>query len=284
MSGGRTKITAPSLRARKGSDRPIVALTAYDFPTAALLDEAGVDLILVGDSLGMVILGHDTTLPVDMDAMVHHTAAVARARPAALVVADMPFLSCSISVEESVRNAGRLVREAGAEAVKVEGGEERAGVVRAIAGAGIPVMGHLGLTPQSYHALGGFRVQGRDREAVGRLERDLAALEDAGVFSVVLEGLPAEVAAALTRRASVPTIGIGAGPHCDGQILVTHDLLGMSRGPVPKFVRRYASVASVMVEAVRAFSEDVTSGRFPAREESYGPSEAPAGRRRSRPA
>ena len=284
MSGGPTKKTAPSIRARKGSDRAIVALTAYDFPTAALLDEAGVDIILVGDSLGMVVLGHDTTLPVDMDIMVHHTAAVARARPSALVVADMPFLSCSISVEESVRNAGRLVQEAGAEAVKVEGGENRAGMIRAIVEAGIPVMGHLGLTPQSYHALGGFRVQGRGSESVQRLNLDARAIEEAGIFALVLEGLPAEVAGSLTQSVSVPTIGIGAGARCDGQILVTHDLLGMSRGPVPRFVRRYASVASVMVDAVRAFSDDVTMGRFPARQESYGTAEPVPDRRRTRQA
>ena len=280
MSGGPSKITAPSIRARKGSGPPIVALTAYDFPTAAILDEAGVDIILVGDSLGMVVLGHDTTLPVDMYAMVHHTAAVARARPAALVVADMPFLSCSLSVREAVANAGRLVREGGAEAVKLEGGRTRAEVVRAIVEAEIPVMGHIGLTPQSYHAMGGFRVQGRDPEAVGRLREDLEAIEEGGVFSVVLEGLPAEVAGELTRAAVVPTIGIGAGPACDGQILVTHDLLGLSRGPLPRFARRYANLSQTIVEAVRAYADDVAHGRFPAREESYGTGEAPRQRRR----
>jgi 3-methyl-2-oxobutanoate hydroxymethyltransferase len=247
-----------------------VALTAYDFPTAAALDEAGVEIILVGDSLGMVVLGHDTTLPVDMDAMVHHTAAVARARPSALVVADMPFLSFSVSREEAVRNAGRLVREGGAEAVKIEGRRGRTEAIRAIVEADIPVMGHLGLTPQAYHALGGFRVQGREQDAAGRLLDDLRAVEEAGAFSIVLEGLPEEVAGSLTAAATVPTIGIGAGPRCDGQILVTHDLIGMGRGPVPRFVRRYADVSAVIVDAVRRYADDVVEGRFPGQEESYG--------------
>ncbi len=281
MSPGSAKITVPAIRHRKGSGRAIVALTAYDFPTAAILDEAGVDVILVGDSLGMVVLGHDTTLPVDMDVMVHHTAAVARARPSALVVADMPFLSFTIGREEAVRNAGRLVREGGAEAVKIEGGGRRAEAIRAIVDADIPVMGHLGLTPQSYHSLGGYRVQGRVPEAVDRLHEDLEAIEAAGVFSVVLEGLPPDVAAALTKASSVPTIGIGAGPRCDGQILVTHDILGLSRGPVPRFARRYADLSAEIIGAVRAWAGDVASGRFPAPAETYAPSQAS---RRSRPA
>ena len=284
MSGVPSKITVPLLRARKGAGPAIVALTAYDFPTAAALDRAGVDVILVGDSVGMVLLGHDTTLPVDMDTMVHHTAAVARARPRALLVADMPFLSCSVSREESIRNAGRLVREAGAEAVKVEGAGARLEAIRGIVEADIPVMGHLGLTPQAYHRMGGYRVQGRGEEALQRLRSDLAALEDAGVFSVVLEGIPADVAGILTESCRIPTIGIGAGPRCDGQILVTHDILGLSPGPAPRFVRRYADLSARMVEAVTAFAADVTAGRFPGREESYGEGATPAGRRRSRPA
>lgn len=284
MSGGPSKVTAPAVRARKGSGRPLVALTAYDFPTATALDEAGVDIILVGDSLGMVVLGHDTTLPVDMDAMIHHTAAVSRARPSALVVADMPFLSCSLSREDAVRNAGRLVREGGAEAVKVEGGTRRSEVIQAIVEADIPVMGHLGLTPQAYHAMGGYRVQGRDGEAVRRLQEDLRAVEEAGAFAVVLEGLPEDVAETLTELADVPTIGIGAGPRCDGQILVIHDLLGLGRGPVPRFVRRYANLSSVIVEAVRSFSDDVVQGRFPGREESYRSSSPQKRRLPGRPA
>lgn len=265
----RHKVTVPSLRARKATGPPIVALTAYDYPTAAALDEAGVDVILVGDSLGMVVLGHDTTLPVTMDVMVHHTSAVARARPAALVVADMPFLSYHTSREEAIRNAGRLVQEAGAEAVKIEGGRRRAGIVSAICDADIPVMGHIGLTPQAVHSLGGFKVQGKTPEAVQSLLDDVRALEDAGAFSVVLEGIPSEAARLVTRAAGIPTIGIGAGPFCDGQILVIHDLLGLLSGPVPKFVRRYADLRSAMVTAVRAYGSDVASGRFPAPEESY---------------
>lgn len=281
MSAGPAKTTVPALRARKGQGPPIVALTAYDFPMAAMLDEAGVDVILVGDSLGMVVLGHDTTLPVDMDAMVHHTAAAARARPAALLVADMPFLSFTISREEAVRNAGRLVREGGAEAVKIEGGGSRSAIIRAVVEADVPVMGHLGLTPQAVHALGGFRVQAREGGAAERLLEELKAVEEAGVFAVVLEGIPADVAERLTAQATVPTIGIGAGPACDGQILVTHDILGLSRGPVPRFARRYADLSSATIEAVRTFAADVTAGRFPAPAETYG--SLPA-RRRGRPA
>jgi 3-methyl-2-oxobutanoate hydroxymethyltransferase len=228
-----------------------------------------VDLLLVGDSLGMVVLGHKTTLPVTMDVMVHHTAAVARARPSALVVADMPFLSYHTCREDAVRNAGRLVREAGAEAVKIEGGRRRAGVVAAIVDADIPVMGHIGLTPQAVHAMGGYRVQGRTPEAVEALLDDARALEEAGAFGIVLEGIPAEAARLVTRSTGVPTIGIGAGPWCDGQILVVHDLLGWSAGPVPKFVRRYADLRAAAVEAVRAFAADVAGGRFPAEAESY---------------
>ncbi len=270
MSGnsGR-KITVPSLRSRKGAGPPIVALTAYDYPTASALDAAGVDVLLVGDSLGMVVLGHPTTLPVTMDMMVHHAAAVARARPAALVVADMPFLSYSISREEAVRNAGRLVQEGGAEAVKIEGGRSRAATARAIVEADIPVMGHIGLTPQAVHALGGFRVQGRTPEAVQGLLDDVRSLEDAGAFAVVLEGIPAEAARLATRSANVPTIGIGAGPFCDGQILVVHDLLGWSGGSAPRFVRRYADLRTATIEAVRMFIADVASRRFPGSAETY---------------
>lgn len=266
----RPKITAPSIQARKGG-RPIVALTAYDSPTASALDEAGVEILLVGDSLGMVVHGFETTLPVTMDLMVHHTAAVARARPHALVVADMPFLSYHVSTEEAIRNAGRLVQEGGAEAIKLEGGRIRASAIAAITEAGIPVMGHLGLTPQAFHALGGFRVQGRTPEAVEALLEDLRALEQAGAFSIVLEGLPVEVARLLTQAATVPTIGIGAGPHCDGQILVINDILGWNGGYAPRFVRKYADFRSAAVEAARAFAGDVVAGRFPSREESYSP-------------
>lgn len=272
MNGqARTKLTVPALRARKRRGPAIVALTAYDHPTAAALDEAGVDVLLVGDSVGMVVLGMDSTLPVTLDTMVHHTRAVSSARPAALVVADMPFLSYHVSIEETMRNAGRLVQDAGAESVKLEGGRTRAAAVRALTDAGIPVMGHIGLTPQAVHAMGGYRVQGKTPEAIQTLVDDLHALEDAGVFSVVLEGLPVEVARLLTEAAAVPTIGIGAGPHCDGQILVVHDLLGWSAAPSPKFVRRYADLRGICLAAARRFAQDVRSGGFPALDESYAP-------------
>jgi len=268
-SPSRPKITIPSLRARKRSGPPIVALTAYDHPTALALDEAGVDLLLVGDSVGMVVLGHETTLPVTLEVMLHHTSAVTRAKPAALVVADMPFLSYHLSREETIRNAGRLVQEAGAEAVKIEGGRARAGVVRALVESDIPVMGHIGLTPQAVHAMGGYKVQGKSPEAVQGLLDDAHALEDAGAFSLVLEGMPAEVARLVTRAVSIPTIGIGAGPECDGQILVSHDLLGLGAAPPPRFVRRYADLRAATVEAARAYAADVISGRFPGEAESY---------------
>jgi len=264
------KVTVPAIRARKGAGRPIVALTAYDYPTARTLDAAGVDLLLVGDSLGMVVLGHPTTLPVTLEMMLHHTAAVVRAKTAALVVADMPFLSYHVSREETIRNAGRLIQEAGAEAVKIEGGRGRAGVVRALVEADIPVMGHIGLTPQSVHAMGGYKVQGRSPDAVQSLLEDARALEEAGAFSLVLEGIPGEAARLITQSTALPTIGIGAGPHCDGQILVVNDLLGLGGEEVPRFVRRYADLRTAAVEAVRAYAADVTAGRFPAEVESYG--------------
>ena len=272
----RAKITVPAIRSRKGSGRPVVALTAYDFPTARALDEAGVDILLVGDSLGMVVLGHANTLPVTLEAMLHHTAAVSRAKPAALVVADMPFLSYHVSREETIRNAGRLVQEARAEAVKIEGGRARAGVLRAIVEADIPVMGHIGLTPQAVHAMGGFKVQGKTPEAVQGLLDDVHALEDAGAFCIVLEGMPGEVARLMTRATALPTIGIGAGPFCDGQILVVHDLLGMTEGATPRFVRRYANLRSETVAAAREYVADVVSGRFPGAAESYAPATAEA--------
>lgn len=269
--------TVPALRARKvrtGAE-PLVMLTAYDAPGARVADEAGVDLILVGDSLAMVVLGYDDTLQVSIEDMVHHTAAVARARPRPLVVADMPWLSYHVSVEETVRNAARLIR-AGAEAVKLEGGTKRVPMVEAIVGSEIPVMGHIGLTPQSLHAMGGFKVQGRSKDAATTLIEDAKALEDSGVFSIVLEGVPDEVAHMLTDAVSVPTIGIGAGAHCDGQVLVYHDVLGLQDRLIPKFVRRYADLKAASVTAVAAFAEDVRAGRFPSAEESYHLSESVA--------
>jgi len=263
------KVTVPGIRSRKGTPGDIVAVTSYDYPTTRAVDQAGVDLILVGDSVGMVVLGHETTLPVTLEVMLHHTAAVVRARPRALVVADMPFLSYHISPPEAVRNAGRFIQEAGAEAVKIEGGRRRLSVVRALVEAEIPVMGHLGLTPQSIHSLGGYRVQGRNTAQVDALIEDATALERAGVFSLVLEGMPAEVARLVTGSVGVPTIGIGAGPHCDGQILVLHDLAGYGDTAPPRFVRRYADISQAITEAVGRYASDVRQGLFPSERESY---------------
>jgi len=263
------KITVPGVRARKGAPERLVVLTAYDHPTARALDQAGVDILLVGDSLGMVVLGHDTTLPVTLEVMLHHAAAVARARPRALVVADMPFLSYHTGPADAVRNAGRFLQEAGAEAVKIEGGRGRADIVRAFVAADIPVMGHIGLTPQSVNTLGGYRVQGKSLSQVDALLADALALEEAGVFSIVLEGMPAKVGGLVTRAVSVPTIGIGAGPDCDGQVLVTHDLLGFTSTAPARFVRRYADLNAAVTEAARRFAEDVRGGNYPSERESY---------------
>jgi 3-methyl-2-oxobutanoate hydroxymethyltransferase len=263
-------ITAPAVRTRKvraGSD-PLVMVTAYDAPGARMADEAGVDLILVGDSLAMVVLGYDDTLQVTIDDMAHHVAAVVRAKPRPLVVGDLPWLSYHVSVDDAVRNAATLVR-AGAQAVKLEGGRKRRPVIEAIIDAEVPVMGHLGLTPQSIHAMGGFKVQGKERSAALALVDDAHALEEAGCFSIVLEGVPDEVARMVTDAISVPTIGIGAGRHCDGQVLVFHDVLGLEDRIIPKFVRRYANLKAAGVAGLSAFASDVRSGRFPADEESY---------------
>jgi len=264
------KVTAPSVRASKvrlGSD-PLVMVTAYDAPGARMADEAGVDMILVGDSLAMVVLGYDDTLQVTVADMAHHTAAVARAKPAALVVGDLPWLSYHVSTDDTVRNAAQLIR-AGAQAVKLEGGRKRLPMIEALVDAEMPVMGHLGLTPQSVHAMGGFKVQGREQEAALQLVADAKALAHAGCFALVLEGVPDEVARMVTLAVDVPTIGIGAGPHCDGQVLVFHDVLGIEDRITPKFVRRYASLKADGVGALEAFAADVRSGRFPADEESY---------------
>jgi len=264
------KVTAPSVRARKvrtGSD-PIVMVTAYDAPGARMADEAGVDLILVGDSLAMVVLGYDDTLQVTVADMAHHVGAVARAKPAPLIIGDLPWMSYHVSVEETVRNAATLIR-AGAQAVKLEGGAKRVPVIEAIIDAEIPVMGHLGLTPQSVNAMGGYKVQGREHDAALALIEDARALEAAGCFSIVLEGVPDEVARIVTDAITVPTVGIGAGPWCDGQVLVFHDLLGIEDRITPKFVRRYADVKATSVNAIRAYADDVRTGRFPAHAESY---------------
>ncbi len=260
-------VTAPAVRAGKGG-RPLVMLTAYDAPGARIADEAGVDVILVGDSVAMVVLGYEDTLQVTVDDMVHHVGAVARTGPRALVVADMPWLSYHVSLADTVANAGALVR-AGASAVKLEGGRRRLPAVRAILDAEIPVMGHLGLTPQSVHALGGYRVQGRQVDAANALVYDAVALAEAGCFALVLECVPEEVARVITATVEVPTIGIGAGPHCDGQVLVFHDLLGLEDRIAPRFVRRYTSLKAEAVAAVAGFAADVRAGRFPAEGESY---------------
>jgi 3-methyl-2-oxobutanoate hydroxymethyltransferase len=243
-------------------------VTAYDAPGSRIADDAGVDIILVGDSLAMVVLGYDDTLQVTIDDMTHHTAAVARARPGALVVGDLPWLSYHLGADDAVRNSAKLIR-AGAEAVKLEGGAKRVPVVQAIIDAEIPVMGHIGLTPQSVHAMGGFKVQGKEEGAARALVHDAKALEAAGCFSIVLEGVPDEVARMVTDAIDIPTIGIGAGPHCDGQVLVFHDVLGIEDRITPKFVRRYANLKVAATEALSAYAADVRAARFPADGESY---------------
>jgi 3-methyl-2-oxobutanoate hydroxymethyltransferase len=265
----RAKVTAPAVVALKRKGEPITVVTAYDFPTARLADQAGVEVLLVGDSLGTVLLGYDSTLPVTMDDMLHHTKAVTRARPSALVVGDMPFMSYQASDEQAVMNAGRLVQEGGADAVKLEGGARVAGAVRRIVEAGIPVMGHLGLTPQSVLAFGGYKVQARGEADQERLLADAKELQAAGCFSLVLEGIPARLGAAVSRELQIPTIGIGAGVQCDGQVLVTHDLLGMFHGHQPKFVRRYAELGDAMRDAFARYVADVKARRFPSDAESY---------------
>lgn len=260
--------SAPDIRARKRDGPPLVMVTAYDAPSARVADAAGVDVILVGDSVAMVVLGYDDTLQVTTADMAHHVAAVARARPRPLLVADLPWLSYHVSREETVRNAAQLVR-AGAAAVKLEGGRKRLDAVGAILDAEIPVMGHLGLTPQSLHALGGFRVQGKRLDAAQAIVDDAVALADAGCFAIVLECVPDAVARLVTDAVPVPTIGIGAGRHCDGQVLVYHDLLGLEDRHAPRFVRRYATLAADATDALARFADDVRSGTFPSSDETY---------------
>lgn len=260
----RKKVTTLTFRQKKERGEAITMLTAYDYPTAMAMDKAGVDSILVGDSLAMVVLGYENTLPVTMDEMLHHARAVARGAKSALLVGDMPFMSYQVSVEEAVRNAGRFLQNGGMDAVKLEGGRERADAVRAIVGAGIPVMGHLGLTPQSVHQLGGFRAQGKTATAAKRLLEDAKILEDAGAFSLVLEAVPARLAEFISKQISIPTIGIGAGAGCDGQVLVTHDLLGLFERFTPKFVKQYANLHEEMNKAFTDYIDDVESKHFPA--------------------
>jgi 3-methyl-2-oxobutanoate hydroxymethyltransferase len=260
----RKKVTTLTLRQKKARREPITMLTAYDFATAQAVDRAGFDVILVGDSLGMVVLGYPNTLSVTMDEMIHHCKAVARGARSALLVGDMPFLSYQVSVEEAVRNAGRFLQEAGMESVKLEGGRERVEAVRAILGAGIPVMGHLGLTPQSVHQFGGFRAQGTTVGAGRRLLEDAEMLQDAGCFSLVLESVPGRLAKVVSERLEIPTIGIGAGPGCDGQVLVTHDVLGLFDRFTPRFVEKYADLHKEMARALTSFREDIERRAFPA--------------------
>ena len=259
----RKKITTRSLREMKLRNEPITMLTAYDYGTAMAVDRAGIDTILVGDSLGMVVLGYATTLPVTMEDMLHHCRAVARGAQYALLIGDMPFMSYQISVEDAVRNAGRFLQEAGMDAIKLEGGRERIDSVRAIVSAGIPVMGHLGLTPQSVHQFGGFRAQGKEPAAAKRLVEDALLLEEAGCFSLVLESIPSRLGKLVRERLTIPTIGIGAGPDCDGQVLVTHDLLGMFDRFTPRFVKRYAELHQAMDAAFTSFRADVVEKTFP---------------------
>ena len=273
---GNGKITVPDILGRKrhqghavSPEQRITCLTAYDFPTSRLLDESGVDIILVGDSLGMVVLGYVNTLPVTLDEMLHHTRAVRRGVHRALLVADMPYGSYHTGINDGVTNALRLVKEGGAEAVKVEGGERRLELISHMVEAEIPVMGHVGLTPQSFNAFGGFRVQGKTPEAAEQLLRDARAVEAAGAFSIVLESIPRELAARITAKLKIPTIGIGAGPDCDGQVLVIHDLVGLSFGHKPKFARRYADVGEIISRAAAEYCRDVQQGSFPSDEESY---------------
>lgn len=264
----RKKTTIPDILKMKQNGQRITVLTAYDFPIARLVDGGGVDVILVGDSAGVVVAGHDTTLPVTMDEMLYHLRAVKRADPKALVVADMPFMSYQTGIEDACRNCGRMIKEGGAEAVKVEGGSNMAHVIRAVSAIDIPVMAHIGLTPQSVHRMGGYKVQGRNDQA-GRIMDDAIAVQHAGAFAVVLEGIPASLAAEISAELTIPTIGIGAGPSCDGQVLVIHDILGLCEKYSPKFVKRYADLAPLISAAVAQYVAEVRSGEFPTEEHSF---------------
>jgi 3-methyl-2-oxobutanoate hydroxymethyltransferase len=265
----RQKITVASLREKKLLHEPITCLTAYDYPSARLVDEAAIDIVLVGDSLAMTVLGYENTLSVTIDEMLHHTKAARRGVKHALLVADMPYGSYHVSPDDAIRNAARFIKEAGAEAVKIEGGEKRAELIRRIIDAEIPVTGHIGLTPQSVNVMGGYKVQGKNLAAVEQLMRDAVALDGAGVACIYLEGIPREVAAMITAEVAAPTIGIGAGPDCDGQVLVYHDLLNLTFTPPAKFVRRYGDAAELISQAAQTFRADVLSRRYPSDEESY---------------
>jgi 3-methyl-2-oxobutanoate hydroxymethyltransferase len=263
------RISITDLKAKKKRGEKVVMMTCYDYPSARLLEAAGVDILFIGDTLGMVVLGYDTTIPVTMEEMLHHTKAVVRGSSRAHVLADMPFMSYQTSPEEALRNAGRLLKEGGAQSVKLEGGVRVAETVRFVVDAGIPVMGHIGLTPQSINQLGGYKVQGKTPAAAVRLVNDALALEQAGAYAIVLECVPAPLAQTISERLTVPTIGIGAGPHCDGQVQVFHDLLGLFADFVPKHAKRYADLGSQITEAVRGYVDEVRDGRFPTEKESF---------------
>lgn len=263
------KITVPRIREKKENGEKITVLTAYDFAFAKLIDEAGIDILLVGDTVGIVVQGEESTLPVTLDQMIYHTRMVSRAAKRALVVGDMPFLSYQASIEETIRNAGRFLKEGGAAAVKLEGGARVADRIEVLTRHDIPVMAHIGLTPQSVHRMGGYKVQGRGTSQAKQLLADAKTVESAGAFSLVLEGIPISLAKKITQSIKIPTIGIGAGPYCDGQVLVLHDLLGLFTRFHPKFVRRYADLTSTITEAVRRYKSDVESGKFPTEEEGY---------------
>lgn len=262
------KMTIPEILQMKQAGRRITMLTAYDFPFARLVDGGGTDIILVGDSAGVVFAGHDTTLPVTMDEMIYHTRAVRRADPRALVVTDMPFMSYQTGIDEACRNCGRMIKEGGAEAVKIEGGSSMSHIIRAVSSIDIPVMAHIGLTPQSVHRMGGYKVQGRNEQAE-RIMDDALAVQHAGAFAVVLEGIPAKLAAQISAELTIPTIGIGAGPACDGQVLVIHDILGLCEKYSPKFVKRYADLAPLISGAVKQYVDEVRAGEFPTEEHSF---------------
>jgi 3-methyl-2-oxobutanoate hydroxymethyltransferase len=263
------KITVPHIAKMKQQGEKITCLTAYDYSFARILDEAGVEMLLVGDSLGCVVQGNANTLAVTMDEMIYHTRLVARGRKRALVIGDMPFMSYQVSGEQALQNAGRFFKEAGAEAIKLEGGVAVADTIRAIVDAGMPVMGHIGLTPQSVHRFGGYKIQGRDQERRQEVLRDALAVEQGGAFAVVLEGMPQDLAQEITERLAIPTIGIGAGAHCDGQVLVIHDMLGLFDDFTPKFVKRYSDLKSLMTGAVKEFVGEVKEQKFPAPEHSF---------------
>jgi len=265
----RKKVTPVDIQQMKREGRKITMLTAYDYPTALLEDRAGIDIILVGDSVGMTVLGYENTIPVTMEEMIHHTKAVTRGAKSALIIGDMPFMSYHTSEREAILNAGRFIKEGGADAVKLEGGASVKEIVRAIVKAGIPVMGHIGLTPQTISMLGGFKVQGKDAQTAQRIIDDALLLEEAGAFSVLLEAIPAPIAKRITERLNIPTIGIGAGPHCDGQVLVVHDMLGFFDRFTPKFAKRYVNLSQEMLKAFETYRQEVLQGIFPTDQHSF---------------